>query len=61
MYFLGKNYKTPKNELKVNPLYYLSFPSLSWQCGMKYTDKKLQTLQDTELVFLLENSFSGGF
>ena len=31
-----------------------------WQCGLKNTDIKLQTFQDTELILTLENNIRGG-
>ena len=33
-------------EFDINPLYCVSVPGYTWQCGMKYTGINLQTLQD---------------
>ena len=44
----------------VNPLYCVSLPGYTWQCGMKHTDMKLQTLQDQDLVLTLEDKLRGG-
>ena len=38
----------------------MSLPGYTYQCALKYTDKKLQTLQDKDLILLLENNISGG-
>ena len=38
----------------------MSLPGYTWQCGMKYTGIKLQTLQDEDLIVLLEINFRGG-
>ena len=43
-----------------NPLYCVSLPGYTWQCGLKYTTIKLQTLQDKDMILLLENSIKGG-
>ena len=44
----------------INPLYCVSVPSYTWQCGLKYTAIKLQTLQDKRLIFIIENNLRGG-
>ena len=44
----------------INPLYCVSLPGYTWQCGMKYTDINLQTLQDKDMILLLENNIRGG-
>ena len=38
----------------------MSLPGYIWQCGMKYTDIKLQTLQDRDMILLVENIIRGG-
>ena len=43
-----------------DPLYCVSLPGYTWQCGLKYTGIKLQTLQDTDMIWFLENNFRGG-
>ena len=47
-------------ELDVNPLYCVSLPGYTWECGLKYTGKNLQTLQDKDLILILENIIRGG-
>ena len=48
------------DEYGMNPLYCVSLPGYTWQCGVKYTDINLQTLQDKEMILLLENNIRGG-
>ena len=38
----------------------MSLPSYTYQCALKYTDIKLQTLQDKDLILLIENNIRGG-
>ena len=52
--------KVSINEFELNPLYCVSLPGYTWQCGLKYTDIKLQTLQDKDLILLLEIIIRGG-
>ena len=37
----------------------MSQPGYTYQCALKYTDIKLQTLQDKDLILLLENNIRG--
>ena len=48
------------NELDINPLYCVSLPGYTWECGLKYTGINLQTLQDKDLILTLENNIRGG-
>ena len=59
--FWEKLVKVSIKKLDINPLYCVSLPGYTWQCGMKSTDKKLQTLQNKDMILLLENKISGGF
>ena len=52
--------KVSTKEYKINPLYCVSLPGYTYQCALKYTDMKLQTLQDKDLILLLENNIRGG-
>ena len=52
--------KVSVNEFGINPLYCVSLPGYTWQCGLKYTGINLQTLQDTDLILTLENNIRGG-
>ena len=44
-------------EFKINPLY---LPGYTFGAGLKYTNIKLQTLQDKDMILLLENNIKGG-
>ena len=46
-------------EFDINPLYCVSLPGYTGQCGLKYTEKNLETLQDKDMVLLLENKIRG--
>ena len=48
------------NEFGINPLYCVSLPGYTWQCGLKYTGINLQTLQDKDMILLIENNIGGG-
>ena len=52
--------KVSTKEYKINPLYCVSLPGYTYQCAFKYTDVKLQTLQDKDLILLKENNIRGG-
>ena len=52
--------KISVNEYGINPLYNVSLPGYTWQCGLKYTDINLGTLQDKDMILLLENNIRGG-
>ena len=52
--------KVSVNEFDINPLYCVSVPGYTWQCGLKYTGLNLQTLQDKDMIVLLENIIRGG-
>ena len=40
-------------------MYGVSLPGYTWEAGLKYTNIKLQTLQDKDMVLLLENITRG--
>ena len=44
------------NEFDINPLYCVSLPGYTLQCGLKHTAINLQTLQDKDMILLLENN-----
>ena len=48
------------NEFGKEPPYCVTLPGYTWQCGSKYTGKNLQTLQDNDMIYLLENIIRGG-
>ena len=49
-----------ENEFEISPLYFVSLPGYTWECGLKYTNIRLQTLQDKDMILLLENGIRGG-
>ena len=48
------------NEFENNPLYCVSFPGYTWQCGLKNTGINLQTLQNKDMSLLIEIKIGGG-
>ena len=52
--------KVSVNEFDINPLFCVSLPGFTWQCGLKYTEINLQTLQEKDMILLLENNIRGG-
>ena len=52
--------KVSTEEYGINPLHCVSLPGYTYQCALKYTDIKLQTLQDKDLILTLENNIRGG-
>ena len=47
------------NKFRINPLFCVSLPGYTWQCGLKYTGIILETLQDKDMILLLENNIRG--
>ena len=52
--------KVSISEFGNNPLYCVSLPGYAWQCGLKDTGINLETLQDKDMILLLENNIRGG-
>ena len=52
--------KVSVSEFDINPLYCVSLPGYTWLCVLKYTGINLQTLQEREMILLLENNIRGG-
>ena len=48
------------NQYDINPLYCVSLPGYTWHCGLKYTDINLQTLQDKDMILLIESNIRDG-
>ena len=57
---LEKFVKVSFEEYGIYPLYCVSLPGYTYQCVLKYRDIKLQTLQDKDLILLIENNIRGG-
>ena len=52
--------KVSTKEYRINPLYCVSLPGYTYQCALKYTNINLQTIQDKDLILLIENNIRGG-
>ena len=52
--------KISVNEFGINPLYCVTLPGYTWQCGLKYTGINLQNQQDKDMILLIENNIRGG-
>ena len=52
--------KVAVNEFGIIPLYCVSLPGNTWQCGLKDTGTNTQTLQDKVMILLIENNMRGG-
>ena len=57
---IEKFIKVSFEEYGNNPLYCVSLPGYTYQYVLKYTDIKLQNLQDEDLILLIENNIRGG-
>ena len=57
---MEKFVKVSFEEYGINHLYCVSLPGYTYQRALKYTDIKLQTLQDKDLILLIENNIRGG-
>ena len=52
--------KVSTEEYGFNPLFCISLPGYTYQCALKYTDIILQTLQDKDLILLIEKNIRVG-
>ena len=52
--------KVSNNEIDLNLLFCVSLPGYTWQCGLKHTGINLKTLQDKDMILLLERNIRGG-
>ena len=57
---MEKFVKVSFEEYGINPLYCVGLPGYTYQCALKNTDIKLQTLQDKDMILLIENNIRGG-
>ena len=51
--------KNTYEEFKINPLYNISAPGLTWSAGLKYSKVKLERIQDIDLFKFLESRIRG--
>ena len=49
---LKKFIRVSITQFDIMPLYRVSLPGYTWQCGVKYTRINLKTLQDKDMIFL---------
>ena len=54
-----KYIKVSFNEFEISPLYCVSLPGYTWLCGLIYTGINLKTLQDKDMILLLEKNIRG--
>ena len=52
--------KISVNEFGINPLYCVSLPGYTWQCGLNYLGINFQTLQDKYMILFLDKNKRGG-
>ena len=57
---IEKFVKVSFEEYGIIYLYFVSLPGYTYQCVLKYTDTKIQTLHDKDLILLIENNIRGG-
>ena len=55
---IKKFVKVSTEEYGINPLYSVSLPGYTYQCALKYSDIKLQILQDKDLILLIEKKYT---
>ena len=46
---------------EIDPAYCYSAPGLTWLCGLKYTQVKLDLLTDYDMLLMFENGIRGGY
>ena len=56
---IEKFVKVSFEEYVINPLHCVSVPNYFYQCALKYTNIKLQTLEDKDMILLIENNICG--
>ena len=56
----AKFIKVSFTEFGINPLFCVSLLGYTSQYSLKYTDIKLQTFRDEDMILLMENNIKGG-
>ena len=51
--------KVSKKKFGINTLLCVSLPGYTWEFGLKFTNFKLEALQDKEIILTLENNTRG--
>ena len=60
LHVLEKFIKVSVNNFGINPLYCVSLPGYTWLCGLKNSGRTIQTLQDKDMILLIEIIIGGG-
>jgi len=56
-----QNFKqTIYDEHHLDPLHFITLPSLAWASAMKYTNAKLDLITDLDMYLMAENNMRGG-
>ena len=59
--YVFENYRNICLEIyKLDPVYFVSAPGLSWQAYLKNTEKKLELLTDDDMMLMIEKRIRGG-
>jgi len=52
--------QTIYDEHHLDPLHFITLPSLAWASAMKYTNAKLDLITDPDMYLMVENNMRGG-
>ena len=59
--YVFENYRNICLEIyKLDPVYFVSAPGLSWQACLKNTEVKLELLTDDDMMLMIEERIRGG-
>ena len=59
--YVFENYRNICLEIyKLDPVYFVSAPGLSWQACLKNTEVKLELLTDYDMMLMIEKRIRGG-
>ena len=59
--YVFENYRNICLEIyKLDPVYFVSAPGLSWQACLKNTEVKLELLTDDDMMLMIEKRIRGG-
>ena len=59
--YVFENYRNICLEIyKLDPVYFVSAPGLSWQACLKNTEIKLELLTDYDMMLMIEKRIRGG-
>ena len=52
--------KLSTKEFGINPLYCVSLPGYTWNCGLSFLEQTLDYIKDIDMLLLIENNIRGG-